>query len=106
MSNPTQVLKIRMNFSITVGPPAAATYVLRGLFAALGYKTRYVNLYNIPNQGNHTLVEVQWKGGTWSVATIQHSELSLPRTIARNRYQLANSDLTKMSRPLTMLHLP
>lgn len=34
------------------------SYVLRGLLEALGADTRYANLLNIPNQGNHTGVEV------------------------------------------------
>lgn len=38
------------------------SYVLRGLLEATGARTRYVNLYNIPNQGNHTAVEVELDG--------------------------------------------
>ncbi|WP_109259419.1 transglutaminase domain-containing protein [Hyphobacterium indicum] len=38
------------------------SYVLRGLLEATGAQTRYVNLYNIPNQGNHTAVEVKING--------------------------------------------
>lgn len=34
------------------------SYVLRGLLEYLGYRTRYANLHNIPQQGNHTAVEV------------------------------------------------
>lgn len=40
------------------------SYVLRGLLEALGAETRYANLYNIPNQGNHTAVEVKL-GDRW-----------------------------------------
>ena len=35
------------------------SYVLRGLLEALGLRTRNANLYNIPEQGNHTAVEVK-----------------------------------------------
>lgn len=38
------------------------SYVLRGLLEVTGARTRYVNLYNIPNQGNHTAVEVEVDG--------------------------------------------
>ncbi|PHS40016.1 MAG: hypothetical protein COA91_05150 [Robiginitomaculum sp.] len=38
------------------------SYVLRGVLEATGIRTRYVNLYNIPNQGNHTVVEVEIDG--------------------------------------------
>lgn len=41
------------------------SYVLRGLLEATGAQTRYVNLYNIPNQGNHTAVEVNL-GDRWA----------------------------------------
>jgi|GEM_PF-5202696 len=41
------------------------SYVLRGLLEATGARTRYVNLYNMPNQGNHTGVEVEITG-EWS----------------------------------------
>lgn len=40
------------------------SYVLRGLLEYLGYQTRYANLYNVPQQGNHTGVEVKI-GGRW-----------------------------------------
>ncbi len=33
-------------------------YVLRGLLENLGYQTRFVHLHNIPQQGNHTAMEV------------------------------------------------
>ncbi|MFZ2101878.1 MAG: hypothetical protein WAU86_15070, partial [Oricola sp.] len=35
------------------------SYVLRGLLETIGAETRYANFYNIPNQGNHTGVEVR-----------------------------------------------
>lgn len=38
------------------------SYVLRGVLEATGARTRYVNLYNIPNQGNHTVVEFEIDG--------------------------------------------
>lgn len=41
------------------------SYVLRGLLEALGHETRYANFYNIPNQGNHTAVEVRLEDGSW-----------------------------------------
>jgi hypothetical protein len=40
------------------------SYVLRGLLEATGARTRYVNLYNVPIQGNHTAVEV-FDDGNW-----------------------------------------
>ncbi len=41
------------------------SYVLRGLLEVLGAETRYANLLNIPNQGNHTGVEVRI-GDSWA----------------------------------------
>lgn len=41
-------------------------YVLRGLLEATGAETRYVHLHNIPNQGNHTAVEVRLEDGQWA----------------------------------------
>lgn len=41
------------------------SYVLRGLLEATGDRTRYAHLYNIPNQGNHTAVEVDLGNGHW-----------------------------------------
>lgn len=41
-------------------------YVLRGLFAAYGIKARYTNLYNLPGQGNHTVVEAEILHGKWA----------------------------------------
>ena len=41
------------------------SYVLRGLIEALGFKTRYINFYNLPNQGNHTCVEVEVAKDRW-----------------------------------------
>ncbi|MGC6511941.1 MAG: transglutaminase domain-containing protein [Parvibaculales bacterium] len=37
-------------------------HVLRGLLEALGYQTRFVHLHNIPNQGNHTALEIKING--------------------------------------------
>ena len=42
-------------------------YVLRGLFAAYGIKTRYANLYNLPAQGNHTMIEAEISSGKWAL---------------------------------------
>lgn len=42
-------------------------YVLRSLLAAYGIKTRYVNLYNLPQQGNHTMVEAWISPGNWAL---------------------------------------
>jgi hypothetical protein len=42
-------------------------YVLRGLLAAHGIKTRYANLYNLPQQGNHTMVEAEVGPGKWAL---------------------------------------
>lgn len=41
------------------------SYVLRGLLESEGIKTRYINFYNIPNQGNHTGVEA-WINDRWA----------------------------------------
>lgn len=41
------------------------SYVLRGALEATGLRTRYAHLYNIPNQGNHTAVEVDLGNGRW-----------------------------------------
>lgn len=38
------------------------SYVLRSLLEYLGYQTRYANMHNIPQQGNHTAVEVLIEG--------------------------------------------
>ncbi|KAB0675908.1 transglutaminase domain-containing protein [Aureimonas leprariae] len=42
------------------------SYVLRGLLEAIGVETRFAELYNIPNQGNHTAIEVK-VGQGWSL---------------------------------------
>lgn len=42
------------------------SYVLRGVLEATGARTRYVHLHNIPNQGNHTAVEVDLGDGRWA----------------------------------------
>lgn len=41
-------------------------YVLRGLLEATGATTRIANLYNIPNQGNHTAMEVREEEDRWA----------------------------------------
>ncbi len=41
------------------------SYVLRGLLKAISAETRYANFYNIPNQGNHTAVEVKLEYRIW-----------------------------------------
>ncbi len=41
-------------------------YVFRGLASAANLETRYANLYNIPNQGNHVGVEVQLEDDGWA----------------------------------------
>lgn len=41
------------------------SYVLRGLLAVHGIPSRYANLYNVPQQGNHTLVEANVGPGQW-----------------------------------------
>jgi hypothetical protein len=46
---------------------AGYAYVLRGLFAVYGIKTRYANLYNLPGQGNHTMVEAEIHPGKWAL---------------------------------------
>jgi hypothetical protein len=43
------------------------SYVLRGLLNVYGIKTRYSNFYNLPQQGNHTAVEVEIEKGRWSL---------------------------------------
>lgn len=43
------------------------SYVLRGLLESLGAETRFANFYNIPNQGNHTAVEVKDEAGKWGL---------------------------------------
>jgi hypothetical protein len=43
------------------------SYVLRELLNVYGIKTRYSNFYNLPQQGNHTAVEVEIKKGRWSL---------------------------------------
>jgi len=40
-------------------------YVFRGLLASEKIKSRYVNLYNLPIQGNHTLVEAEYAPKRW-----------------------------------------
>lgn len=45
------------------------SYVLRGLLEATGDRTRYAQFYNIPNQGNHTPVEVDLGNGHWGFLT-------------------------------------
>ena len=47
-------------------PCGGFAYVFRGLASVAGLSTRYGNLYNIPNQGNHVGVEVQVEDGSWS----------------------------------------
>jgi hypothetical protein len=42
-------------------------YVLRTLLHVAGVTTRYFNLYNLPQQGNHTLVEVEIGKETWAL---------------------------------------
>lgn len=42
------------------------SYVLRSALEATGIRTRFVHLYNIPNQGNHTAIEVD-VGGRWAL---------------------------------------
>jgi hypothetical protein len=42
------------------------SYFFRGLAAALGLRTRYARLYNIPNQGNHVAVEVEIEDKNWA----------------------------------------
>lgn len=39
------------------------SWLLRQLLEETGLETRYANLYNIPNQGNHTVVEVNTDDG-------------------------------------------
>jgi hypothetical protein len=41
------------------------SYVLKGLLEAFGFKVRYLNFYNLPNQGNHTAIEVEFPDGRW-----------------------------------------
>jgi hypothetical protein len=41
------------------------SYVLRGLLASQKIKSRFVNLYNVPIQGNHTLVEAEYAPNRW-----------------------------------------
>lgn len=43
------------------------SYVLRGLLGAYGIRTRYANLYNLPKQGNHTMVEAEVEPGVWAL---------------------------------------
>ena len=45
---------------------AGYAYVLRGLLEATGARTRGVDLYNIPMQGNHDAVEVEEAPGRWA----------------------------------------
>lgn len=40
---------------------------MRGLLATQGIKTRYSNFYNLPQQGNHTAVEVEIDPGKWAL---------------------------------------
>ena len=42
-------------------------YVLRGLLASQGITTRISNFYNLPQQGNHSAVEVEVKPGEWAL---------------------------------------
>lgn len=52
-------------FNECIGLCGEYAYVLRELLEYLGYQTRYINFYNIPQQGNHTAVEVKIDG-KWS----------------------------------------
>lgn len=42
-------------------------YVLRSLLAAHDIRTRYLNLYNLPQQGNHVMVEVEIAPRQWAL---------------------------------------
>ena len=64
-SGPQTVSHIDALFEDCVTACGGFSYVLRGLLEATGAQTRYINLYNIPNQGNHTAVEVNL-GDRWA----------------------------------------
>ena len=52
-------------FSNCIGLCGGYSYVLKELLEYLCYQTRYINFYNIPQQGNHTAIEVKIDG-KWS----------------------------------------
>ena len=80
------------------------SYVLRGLLEAYGLKTRYLNLYNMPNQGNHTAVEVlignQWIFLDPTFGTIfpsRKADFSALMTIDEVRYHFSRENIQKGS---------
>lgn len=68
-SNNQSRASTRMNdlFESLDGACGARAYVLRGLLAVHSIKSRFSNLYNLPGQGNHTLVEVEISAGKWAL---------------------------------------
>jgi hypothetical protein len=42
-------------------------YVFQAIMEVFGISTRNFSLYNIPNQGNHALVEVEYEPGKWAL---------------------------------------
>lgn len=55
----TSLLELYDNCRAACGEIA---YVLKGLLTYYKIENRYYNIHNIPNQGNHTMVEANWFG--------------------------------------------
>jgi len=63
----TGLVDINELFEVCKTSCGGYAYVLRGLLAANNINSRYVNLYNLPNQGNHTVVEAEIEPGIWAL---------------------------------------
>lgn len=90
-------------FSVCRTACGGYAYVLRELLAAHGINSRYVNLYNLPQQGNHTMVEVEIKRGKFALFdptfgvyfTSTGSINERPLSLEEVRYSLRSNTIKK-----------
>lgn len=91
------------------------SYVLRGLLEYLGHQTRYVNFHNIPQQGNHSAVEVlidsKWgfldptfgayftKNGFATGDLLSLNEIFLHGVSSKNVFRVVDRDLIYIDKP-------
>lgn len=89
-------------FSVCNAACAGNSYVLRGLLAVYGIHANYMNLYNLPIQGNHTAVQADinkqpvFLDPTYGVFFTTDGDInSLPASLPSVRYDFTNETIAR-----------
>ena len=66
-TNTRPFVELEQLFEVCRAQCAGYVYVLGGLLSSFGLETRHSGLYNIPQQGNHSVLEVEIRPGVWGL---------------------------------------